>query len=66
MHGVGVLERNSCRHCYAIFCNFQYETPLAQIKENRMNEKLKIVFAALFMVAGASFLAWTIYDTFFK
>ena len=39
---------------------------LAQIKENRMNEKLKIVFAALFMVAGASFLAWTIYDTFFK
>jgi len=31
-----------------------------------MNEKLKIVFAALFMVAGSSFLAWTIYDTFFK
>ena len=42
------------------------EMPLAQIKENRMNEKLKIVFAALFMVAGASFLAWTIYNTFFK
>ena len=42
------------------------EMPLAQIKENRMNEKLKILFSALFMVAGLSFLAWTIYDVFFK
>jgi len=31
-----------------------------------MNEKLKIVFSALFMVAGVLFLALTIYDTFFK
>jgi len=36
------------------------------IKENRMNEKLKILISALFAVAGASFLAWTIYDVFFK
>jgi hypothetical protein len=43
-----------------------YETPLAQIKENRMNEKLKILISALFAVAGTSFLAWTIYDVFFK
>jgi len=42
------------------------EMPLAQIKDNRMNEKLKILFSALFMVAGLSFLAWTIYDVFFK
>ena len=40
--------------------------PLAQIKENRMNEKLKILFSALFMAAGISFLAWTIYDVFFN
>ena len=31
-----------------------------------MNDKLKLVFPALFMLAGISFLAWTIYDTFFK
>jgi len=31
-----------------------------------MNEKLKILISALFAVAGVSFLAWTIYDTFFK
>ncbi len=39
---------------------------LAEIKENKMNEKLKILISALFAVAGVSFLAWTIYDTFFK
>ena len=42
------------------------EMPLGQIKENKMNEKLKLVLPALFMVAGVSFLAWTIYDTFIK
>jgi len=42
------------------------ETPLGQIKDNKMNEKLKLVLAALFAVAGASFLAWTIYDVFLK
>ena len=31
-----------------------------------MNDKLKLVFPALFMLVGVSFLAWTIYDTFFK
>jgi len=31
-----------------------------------MNEKLKILISALFAVAGVSFLAWTIYDVFFK
>jgi len=31
-----------------------------------MNEKLKLVLPALFMVAGVSYLAWTIYDVFFK
>ena len=36
------------------------------IKVNRMNEKLKILISALFAVAGTSFLAWTIYDVFFK
>ena len=36
------------------------------MNENKMNEKLKLVLSALFMVAGVSFLAWTIYDTFFK
>ena len=35
-------------------------------KEDRMNKKLNLVFSAIFMVAGVSFLAWTIYDTFFK
>ncbi len=51
-----------------ISLSMQYlnETPLAQIKENRMNEKLKILISALFAVAGTSFLAWTIYDVFFK
>ncbi|SVC74120.1 uncharacterized protein METZ01_LOCUS326974 [marine metagenome] len=34
--------------------------------ENKMNEKLKLVKGALIFVAGASFLAWTIYDVFFK
>jgi len=31
-----------------------------------MNDKLKILFSALFMLAGLSFLLWTIYDVFFK
>jgi hypothetical protein len=31
-----------------------------------MNKKLNLALSAIFMVAGVSFLVWTIYDTFFK
>jgi len=30
------------------------------------NKNLKILFAALFMLSGIAFLAWTIYDVFLK
>ncbi len=34
--------------------------------KEEMDKKLNLVLSALFMVAGVSFLAWTIYDVFFK
>tara|TARA_Y100000741_G_scaffold170526_1_gene129192 strand:+ start:1534 stop:1668 length:135 start_codon:yes stop_codon:yes gene_type:complete len=34
------------------------------LEREKMNDKLKILFSALFMLAGLSFLVWTIYDVF--
>ncbi len=35
-------------HCWVIFCNFLYETPLGQIKDNKMEDIARFVFQIIF------------------
>jgi len=40
-------------HCWVILCNFLYETPLAQIKENKLKRYTKGLIAGILLTASA-------------